>query len=69
WLDTGTHDSLLDASNFVRTMERRQNLMIGCPEEIAFSQGWIDAAALRELAQPYLKTIYGRYLMRVAEHG
>ncbi|MEM9047293.1 MAG: glucose-1-phosphate thymidylyltransferase RfbA [Pseudomonadota bacterium] len=69
WLDTGTHDSLLDASNFVRTIERRQNLIIGCPEEIAYHQGWIDAAALRELAKPYLKTTYGKYLMRVAEQG
>ncbi len=67
WLDTGTHDSLLDASNFVRTMEKRQNLMIGCPEEIAFSQGWIGADALRALAKPYLKTPYGQYLMRVAD--
>ncbi|MEM8740707.1 MAG: glucose-1-phosphate thymidylyltransferase RfbA [Pseudomonadota bacterium] len=69
WLDTGTHDSLLDASNFVRTIERRQNLIVGCPEEIAFHQGWIDADALRELAKPYLKTTYGKYLMRVAEQA
>jgi glucose-1-phosphate thymidylyltransferase len=67
WLDTGTHASLLEAGNFVRTIEERQNLKIGCPEEIAFAQGWIDAAALRTLAAPYLKTDYGRYLMRVAE--
>ena len=67
WLDTGTHASLLDAGNFVRTIEERQNLKIGCPEEIAFSQGWIDAAALRALAAPYLKTEYGRYLLRIAE--
>ena len=69
WLDTGTHASLLDAGNFVRTIEERQNLKIGCPEEIAFSKGWIDAAALRELAAPYLKTEYGRYLLRVADGG
>ena len=65
WLDTGTHASLLDAGNFVRTIEERQNLKVGCPEEIAFSQGWIDAGALRRLAEPYLKTEYGQYLLRI----
>jgi glucose-1-phosphate thymidylyltransferase len=69
WLDTGTHASLLDAGNFVRTIEERQNLKVGCPEEIAFAQGWIDADALRRLAEPYLKTEYGRYLVRSAEEG
>ncbi|HET9068014.1 MAG TPA: glucose-1-phosphate thymidylyltransferase RfbA [Amaricoccus sp.] len=67
WLDTGTHASLLDAGNFVRTIEERQNFKIGCPEEIAFAEGWIDAAALRALAEPYLKTEYGRYLVRIAD--
>jgi glucose-1-phosphate thymidylyltransferase len=67
WLDTGTHASLLDAGNFVRTIEERQNLKIGCPEEIAHAMDWIDTAALRALAAPYLKTEYGRYLMRIAE--
>jgi glucose-1-phosphate thymidylyltransferase len=67
WLDTGTHASLLDAGNFVRTIEERQNLKIGCPEEIAHNQGWISTEALRELAAPYLKTEYGRYLIRVAD--
>jgi glucose-1-phosphate thymidylyltransferase len=67
WLDTGTHESLLDAAEFIRTIEERQNLKVGCPEEIAFLNGWIDADALRALAQPYLKTQYGRYLARVAE--
>jgi glucose-1-phosphate thymidylyltransferase len=67
WLDTGTHASLLEAGNFVRTIEERQNLKIGCPEEIAHAMGWIDTAALRALAEPYLKTEYGRYLMRIAE--
>ncbi|MEX2518932.1 MAG: glucose-1-phosphate thymidylyltransferase RfbA [Paracoccaceae bacterium] len=66
WLDTGTHDSLIEAAEFVRTIERRQGLKIGCPEEIAFDQGWIDADALRALAKPLLKTEYGRYLMRQA---
>jgi glucose-1-phosphate thymidylyltransferase len=69
WLDTGTHASLLDAGNFVRTIEERQNLKVGCPEEIAFAQGWIDAPTLRALAEPYLKTEYGRYLARIAGEG
>ncbi|MEM7271003.1 MAG: glucose-1-phosphate thymidylyltransferase RfbA [Pseudomonadota bacterium] len=65
WLDTGTHDSLIEAAEFVRTIERRQGLKIGCPEEIAFEQGWIDAEALAALAAPMTKTEYGRYLMRI----
>ena len=69
WLDTGTHASLLDAGNFVRTIEERQNVKIGCPEEIAYAEGWIDEAELRALAEPYLKTEYGRYLVRVADEG
>lgn len=67
WLDTGTHASLLEAGNFVRTIEDRQNLKMGCPEEIAFAQGWISADELRALAAPYLKTEYGKYLIRVAD--
>jgi glucose-1-phosphate thymidylyltransferase len=62
WLDTGTHGSLLDAGNFVRTLENRQGLQTGCPEEIALEQGWIDAAQVAELAKLYDKTDYGRYL-------
>jgi glucose-1-phosphate thymidylyltransferase len=69
WLDTGTHESLLEAAEFIRTIEDRQNLKVGCPEEIAFLNGWIDAASLRELAKPYLKTQYGQYLAHVAEEG
>jgi glucose-1-phosphate thymidylyltransferase len=69
WLDTGTHASLLEAGNFVRTIEERQNLKIGCPEEIAHAQGWITTGHLRALAEPYLKTEYGRYLLRVAQSG
>jgi glucose-1-phosphate thymidylyltransferase len=69
WLDTGTHASLLDAGNFVRMIEERQNVKIGCPEEIAFAEGWIDGAELRALAEPYLKTEYGRYLVRIADEG
>ncbi|MCW2249554.1 glucose-1-phosphate thymidylyltransferase [Azospirillum fermentarium] len=66
WLDTGTHDSLLAASQFVQTVEQRQGLKIACLEEIAFRAGFIDAAALERLAQPLLKNDYGRYLLRVA---
>ncbi len=65
WLDTGTHASLLDAGNFVRTLERRQGLQTGCPEEIAYEQGWIDADALRDRAKLFAKNDYGRYLMRL----
>ena len=62
WLDTGTHGSLLDAGNFVRTLEERQGLQVGSPDEIAFRQGWIDAAALETRARLFGKTAYGRYL-------
>lgn len=66
WLDTGTHASLLDAGNFVRTLEQRQGLQTGCPDEIAFEQGWIDADALRERAKLFSKNAYGDYLVRLA---
>ncbi len=62
WLDTGTHGSLLDAGNFVRTLEERQGLQAGCPEEIAFAQGWISADALAERAAMFAKNSYGAYL-------
>ena len=65
WLDTGTHDSLLDAGQFIATLEKRQGLKVACPEEIAYRSGWIDAAALQALAQPMLKNGYGHYLLRV----
>ena len=65
WLDTGTHDSLIEAAQFVQTIEKRQGLKIACPEEIAFRMGFIDAAQLERLAQPLLKSGYGEYLMRV----
>ena len=65
WLDTGTHDSLLDAGQFIATLERRQGLKVACPEEIAFRSGWIDAAQLEKLAAPLLKNGYGQYLMRL----
>lgn len=63
WLDTGTHESLLEASNFVETIEKRQGLMVACPEEIAFRQKWISAAQLEQLAAPLCKTSYGEYLV------
>ncbi|GAB7527803.1 glucose-1-phosphate thymidylyltransferase RfbA [Pseudomonas sp. 3A(2025)] len=62
WLDTGTHDSLLDAGQYIATMERRQGLKIACPEEICFRAGWIDAEQVERLAQPLLKNGYGQYL-------
>ena len=63
WLDTGTHDSLSEASTFVEVIEKRQGLKIACLEEIAYRQGWIDAQKLEELAQPMIKNQYGQYLM------
>jgi len=63
WLDTGTHDSLLDAGNFVRTLEKRQGLQVGSPDEVAFEKGWIDAAGLRKRAEIFSKTAYGAYLL------
>ncbi len=65
WLDTGTHESLLDASQFIATLENRQGLKVACPEEIAFRQQWIDAAQLEKLAQPLSKNGYGQYLLRM----
>lgn len=65
WLDTGTHDSLLDASQFIATLERRQGLKVACPEEIAFRKQWIDAAQLEALARPLVKSGYGQYLMNL----
>ena len=63
WLDTGTHDSLLEAGQFIATLEKRQGLKVACPEEIAFRAGWIDAAQIEALAAPMLKNSYGQYLM------
>ena len=65
WLDTGTHDSLLEASQFIATLEKRQGLKVACPEEIAFRAGWINSSQLEQLAQPMLKNGYGQYLMQV----
>ena len=69
WLDTGTHDSLLEASEFVRTVQHRQGMQIACLEEIAFEQGWIDAAQLRRRGESFSKTGYGRYLLALADEG
>ena len=65
WLDTGTHASLLDAGNFVRTLSERQGLQVGCPEEIAYGRGWIDAEAVRKRAESFAKNSYGDYLIRL----
>jgi glucose-1-phosphate thymidylyltransferase len=65
WLDTGTHESLLEASQFIATIEHRQGLKVACPEEIAFRQGWVDATQLERLAAPLLKGGYGQYLLRL----
>ncbi len=69
WLDTGTHESLLQASNFIETIEQRQGLRICCPEEIAYHNGWIDSDALRRLAAPLMKNGYGKYLLQILEQG
>jgi glucose-1-phosphate thymidylyltransferase len=69
WLDTGTHNSLLDASNFIRVVEERQGLKISCPEEIAYRMGFIDRAQLLALALPLKKSGYGLYLERIASEG
>jgi glucose-1-phosphate thymidylyltransferase len=65
WLDTGTHDSLLEAAGFIATLQKRQGLMVACPEEIAFHQQWISAESLQKLAQPLAKNGYGQYLLNL----
>ena len=69
WLDTGTHDSLMDAGAFVQAVEKRQGLKVGCVEEIAWRNGWIDAEQVRELAKPLSKTEYGQYLYEIVDTG
>jgi len=69
WLDTGTHASLMQASNFIQTIEERQGLKVACPEEIAWSQGWIDSEHLHALAKPLNKSAYGAYLLRLLQVG
>lgn len=67
WLDTGTYDGLLDAANFVKVIQSRQNVMVACPEEIAYTKGWISKEKLKELATPLLKSDYGKYLLNLIE--
>ena len=67
WLDTGTHESLLDASQFIATLEKRQGLKVACPEEVAFRKGYVDAAQLEKLAEPMKKNAYGQYLLRLLQ--
>lgn len=69
WLDTGTHDSMLEAGQFIQTLEKRQGLKVACPEEIAWRQGWIDHAQLEKLAAPLAKTGYGQYLRQLLSEG
>jgi glucose-1-phosphate thymidylyltransferase len=69
WLDTGTHESLQQAANFIETFESRQGLKVACPEEIAFMQGWIDEEQVRKLAEPLLKSGYGEYLLGLISRG
>jgi glucose-1-phosphate thymidylyltransferase len=69
WLDTGTHDSLMEAAHFIQTLEKRQGLKVGCPEEIAWRLGWINDEQLKSLAAPLAKSGYGRYLLDVLEFG
>jgi glucose-1-phosphate thymidylyltransferase len=67
WLDTGTHDSLQEAGSFIATIQKRQSLLVACPEEIAFSRGWISADDVISLARPLLKSAYGQYLQKLSE--
>ena len=67
WLDTGTHNSLLEAAQFIETIEKRQGLKINCPEEVAYRMGFIDAEQLTQLAEPLVKSGYGRYLLELID--
>ncbi|GAB7536898.1 glucose-1-phosphate thymidylyltransferase RfbA [Burkholderia sp. 22PA0099] len=69
WFDTGTHDSLTEAANFVATLQKRQGLMVACPEEVAYRRNWIDAGQLERLATPLKKNAYGKYLINLIEDG
>lgn len=65
WLDTGTHESMMDAANFIKIIEERQGIQVGSPDEIAYESGWIDADQVRLLAKPMMKNEYGKYLMNL----
>jgi glucose-1-phosphate thymidylyltransferase len=67
WLDAGTHDGLMESATFIATIQKRQGLMVACPEEIAYAQGWISAEKLEKLAQPYKSTAYGQYLLNLLD--
>ena len=67
WLDTGTHQSLIEASNFIATIEERQGLKVSCPEEIAFRKGFIDVSQVEKLAEPLSKNDYGKYLIKMVK--
>ena len=67
WLDTGTHDALLEAANFVKTIQTRQRVMVACLEEIAYRNGWITKEKIKELAEPLIKSQYGKYLINLIE--
>jgi glucose-1-phosphate thymidylyltransferase len=69
WLDTGTHDSLLEAASFIATLQKRQGLQVACPEEIAFRHGWISAEQLAALADPLKKNGYGQYLLSLLKRA
>jgi len=69
WLDTGTQDSLLEAAGFVATLQKRQGLMLACPEEIAYRKGWITAEKVQQLATPLAKNAYGQYLLRLLKES
>ena len=69
WLDTGTFDSLHEAGSYIRTLEQRQGLKVGCPEEVAWRQGWINDEQLEELSQPLLKSGYGAYLLQMLKES
>ena len=68
WFDTGTHDALIETASFVQTIQKRQGLQISCPEEIAYKKGWINSDKLKKLAEKYLKTDYGKYLVAIADN-
>lgn len=67
WLDTGTHESMMDASNFISIIQKRQGLQVGCVEEVAYRMGWITKSQIEILAEPMLKNGYGKYLMNLAK--